>query len=452
MASKRRMVHILLPIILIMLTAQPIFGTGFGRSLIKLERTWTVVSVAGNHIDFDGALIINDSNQHVLSVLTDPPMEVVAKDDGSIHLHYNGTMSGSTMKLKGTAVVDVNYDTDIQSDPPLPPGASTLNFTNLTRPDDAIIRQAKLLSKNISILTTIRNLVDWVHNDIAYNISCWDQSFPATEIFQLRQGVCVEYSHLLISMARSIGLDTRYIGGYVYSNSWQPHAWVEVKVPGYGWLPVDPTFDQAGILESSHVAVSQGADQSSNFDLLLSEQAGAVLEADDSLDIMSSTPDPKGASVGIAFDNNTYVVTTEISNSRPRYVFGLYDMATQDGYLAGERTLLLLQPSIDTDRFYILNRSILKPNFIYDIPLHADFNDAHVDLSIEIMPPSPSPPQQTSEPQPPQCLLPVILLLMAVLAVVVPWAMVEFIAVRRLPRLDFPRFMKGKARARRRDI
>ncbi len=449
MTRNRHALYALIPIILFILSAQPLFAANFGRSLIRIERTWTVLSPQGSHIDFDGALVLNDSNQHVVSIATEPPMDIAVKDDGSIRLHYSGIMNAPQMKLKGTAVVDVDYDTDLSADPPLPPAQTALNFTNITMPDEPIRLQAKALSQGDSTLSTIRNLVDWVHNDIAYNISCWDQTYPAAEVFQLRQGVCVEYSHLLISMARSLGLDTRYVGGYVYSNSWQPHAWVEIMVPGYGWLPADPTFDQAGILDSSHIGVSEGEDQASNFDLLLSEQAGAVLEADDVLEIMSSVPDPKGASISMAFDNNTYVVTTSINNSNPRFVFGLYDMATQDGYLSGERALLLLQPSAGNDRFYILNRTILKPNFIYDIPLQADFNDAHADLSIEIAPPSPSSPSQAAEPEAPQCLLPAVLLLMAVLAVVVPWALSEFISVRRLPRLGFPKFLKGRDKARR---
>ncbi len=59
-------------------------------------------------------------------------------------------------------------------------------------------------------------------------------------------GSCSEYSFVYIAMCRAAGLPARYTGAITvrgddasYDDVY--HRWVEIYLPGYGWLPVDPS-------------------------------------------------------------------------------------------------------------------------------------------------------------------------------------------------------------------
>ncbi|HFE53386.1 MAG TPA: transglutaminase [Bacteroidetes bacterium] len=59
-------------------------------------------------------------------------------------------------------------------------------------------------------------------------------------------GSCSEYSFVYIAMARAAGLPARYVGSVVVRGDDASlddvfHRWVEVYLPGYGWVPVDPS-------------------------------------------------------------------------------------------------------------------------------------------------------------------------------------------------------------------
>ncbi len=71
---------------------------------------------------------------------------------------------------------------------------------------------------------------------------------PIDHILEMGQGVCQDYAHVMIAVARSWGVPTRYVSGYVSVdkagiNSPQSatHAWVESLLPGLGWTEFDPT-------------------------------------------------------------------------------------------------------------------------------------------------------------------------------------------------------------------
>jgi transglutaminase-like putative cysteine protease len=91
------------------------------------------------------------------------------------------------------------------------------------------------------------------------------------EVLTRREGVCQDFAHLVIAMCRSVGLPARYVSGYLFTVDdstgadttddvvhVQTHAWVEVAVPGYGWLALDPTNQQE--VGPRHVKIGHGRD------------------------------------------------------------------------------------------------------------------------------------------------------------------------------------------------
>ncbi len=85
-------------------------------------------------------------------------------------------------------------------------------------------------------------------------------------------GVCQDFAHLLIAIARKRGLPARYVSGYlVPRRTAEPgasieeviggqasHAWTEVYIPQFGWLGQDPTLGRPVGLQ--HVRIAYGKD------------------------------------------------------------------------------------------------------------------------------------------------------------------------------------------------
>jgi len=75
------------------------------------------------------------------------------------------------------------------------------------------------------------------------------------ETITSRSGSCRDYAVLMIEGARSLGLAARFVSGYIFSPRSQKeasvgggatHAWVQIYLPGAGWVDFDPTNDIVG--------------------------------------------------------------------------------------------------------------------------------------------------------------------------------------------------------------
>jgi hypothetical protein len=351
----------------------------YGYSRVNVERTWSINNSKGIPAYLQAALSVNSTSQKIISVDLAPGMTQEMRD-GVLWVTYNHTPDTDALVLRADVVAEVNYDPHILSDTPV--SGTRLNATNLTEADDGIRMQARSLAKDDSSLETIRSVTQWVYENVAYDLSYWGKSEPATTVFRDRRGVCVEYTHLLISMMRSLGFDTRYVSGYVYSDGWQQHAWAEVLLPGYGWLPVDPTFDQVGVLDSTHFGMYYGQDQSDIYDSLFTSSDNVSLDASNLPYVLLVQPDPKGANISVSTNNDTSTIDVTISNSRHEFMFGRYFLNLPNGYGPDSSEILLLQPDQSVHRFKGLNRSLFKPGYTYTIPITASFNDATAESTL----------------------------------------------------------------------
>ncbi len=74
----------------------------------------------------------------------------------------------------------------------------------------------------------------------------------ASQVLQNGKGVCTDYSVLYTALCRAAGIPAMIVQGIpVFSILNEPgkelsygHAWVEIKLPGYGWIPVDVTSEE----------------------------------------------------------------------------------------------------------------------------------------------------------------------------------------------------------------
>jgi len=89
-----------------------------------------------------------------------------------------------------------------------------------------------------------RNIYDYLRLKMIYKrIGGWD---IAPTVLQRGSGSCSEYAFIYIAMCRAAGLPARYVGSVVVrgedaSFDFVYHRWVEVYLPNYGWVPVDPS-------------------------------------------------------------------------------------------------------------------------------------------------------------------------------------------------------------------
>ncbi|GAC1326939.1 MAG: transglutaminase family protein [Candidatus Dormibacteria bacterium] len=82
------------------------------------------------------------------------------------------------------------------------------------------------------------------------------------EVLEKRVGVCQDFAHVLLAIARHAGWPARYVSGYLLPTAkevvGESHAWIEVATPGGQWVGLDPTHGL--VVTDRHVRVATGRD------------------------------------------------------------------------------------------------------------------------------------------------------------------------------------------------
>lgn len=89
---------------------------------------------------------------------------------------------------------------------------------------------------------------------------------PIDDALKARAGVCQDLAHIMIAMARRVGIPCRYVSGYLSpsrdghdrSADGATHAWAEAYLPPLGWVGFDPTNDV--LAGERHLRVAIGRD------------------------------------------------------------------------------------------------------------------------------------------------------------------------------------------------
>jgi transglutaminase-like putative cysteine protease len=87
-------------------------------------------------------------------------------------------------------------------------------------------------------------LMGAIHERLRFEIDATNSGTTATEAFQAGHGVCQDFTHIFLAAARSLGMPTRYVSGYLHRPEQivqeAGHAWAEAHVEGLGWVSFDP--------------------------------------------------------------------------------------------------------------------------------------------------------------------------------------------------------------------
>ena len=195
--------------------------------------------------------------------------------------------------------------------------ARELSFTSILRlchspQDEAAIEQnlaryARIypFSYDPDDMTDLARLIARQYSDPRHQLDRWARSFLATNgptqtmallaamtrqikrqfTYQIRQepgiqqpietlargtGTCRDFAVLMMEAVRCLGFAARFVSGYVHSPHASPsehlgggstHAWLEIYLPGPGWVEFDPTNNIVGSRDLVRVMAVRDAEQ-----------------------------------------------------------------------------------------------------------------------------------------------------------------------------------------------
>jgi transglutaminase-like putative cysteine protease len=102
------------------------------------------------------------------------------------------------------------------------------------------------------------NMIRLINERFTYCKGITNAASPITDLLQHGSGVCQDFTHLMIGMARALGIPARYASGLLhpdgrrgesalpateaagYRGFTQTHAWCELLFPSTGWIGFDP--------------------------------------------------------------------------------------------------------------------------------------------------------------------------------------------------------------------
>lgn len=122
------------------------------------------------------------------------------------------------------------------------------------------------LRKGGDPLSSLMEMSRTLHAAFRYEPGSTAVDSPIEHILETGSGVCQDYTHVMIAIARSWGIPSRYVSGYLHREGvpgeqtpeGASHAWAEFLLPDLGWFGIDPTNDT--IADHRHVRIAVGRD------------------------------------------------------------------------------------------------------------------------------------------------------------------------------------------------
>ncbi|MEJ0020894.1 MAG: transglutaminase family protein [Acetobacteraceae bacterium] len=191
------------------------------------------------------------------------------------------TFAGETDRLCFDSGVTLEHTEAALPDYQLEPGANTFPFTyaledqpDLIRalerdePSEQVDRWADTLlpkARPCGTMAMLRTMTRRIREDFAYSRRDERGVQSPSETLQRRRGTCRDFAWLMIDAVRSLGLAARFVSGYIFVpvtpaatavGGGATHAWLQVYLPGAGWVDFDPTNSIIGNRNLIRVAVA----------------------------------------------------------------------------------------------------------------------------------------------------------------------------------------------------
>ena len=116
----------------------------------------------------------------------------------------------------------------------------------------------------------LADMTQWIRHSMTY-IARLDEGVQTPyETLRRQSGTCRDFATLMIEGVRQLGYAARFVSGYLYTpwlddgnpanlGAGATHAWVQVYLPGAGWIPFDPTNNLIGGTDLIRVGVARHA-------------------------------------------------------------------------------------------------------------------------------------------------------------------------------------------------
>ena len=216
-------------------------------------------------------------------IATHPRTQLYAYTDhfGNAVYHFNILREHSELRLDAQSVVEVNQFW------PLPAAADSLewqryNPLNLKAEHYDFLGVSEFVPQSPELmdfiakrglekpeedtLTALKRLNSTIYAAFDYEVGITEVHSPIAHALKEGRGVCQDFAHIMIAVARGWGVPARYVSVYLYhrrqdkdrSGQDATHAWVEAFLPSFGWVGFDPTNNI--MAAERHIRVAVGRD------------------------------------------------------------------------------------------------------------------------------------------------------------------------------------------------
>jgi PKD repeat protein len=177
--------------------------------------------------------------------------EIKANETVSVKANYQVIMSEFVLNENPEEIKapeDENYDKLVRE--------YTKSEKSINSDSEAIKNKAAdIVGQETDPLIVAEKLYNFVIDNMDYD---WEryaaserENLKASELLDIKKGVCEDYSVLYAALCRAAGIPVKYIAGLPVMSIERDaddelesgHAWNEIYIKGYGWIPVDATSE-----------------------------------------------------------------------------------------------------------------------------------------------------------------------------------------------------------------
>ncbi|TXC82432.1 transglutaminase family protein [Paraburkholderia azotifigens] len=117
-------------------------------------------------------------------------------------------------------------------------------------------------------MTLLRSMTLEIKNSFTYVRRTEKGVNRPADTLRLRCGSCRDFAVLMMDAVRSLGFAARFVSGYIFVPDYDAtlgggatHAWLQIYLPGAGWVDFDPTNSIVGNRHLIRVAVAWNYEQ-----------------------------------------------------------------------------------------------------------------------------------------------------------------------------------------------
>ena len=239
---------------------------------IQLENP-TSLSILGGELFV--SLIINDTLRHyvMLSNFTSSAGDPTTLNDGSGKVYacwsnltiepgqsFNATLDYDVLSFAIRYSIDSHLITNYDKHSDL--------YQKYTQPEQLVQSDApEIVAEARSIVKGAQGIHDMVfsiYSFVTSHVHYTSETEERGALWALVNGTgdCSEYSYLFVALCRAVGIPARVNVGFGFQGSQgsmvEGHMWAEYYLQGYGWVPVDPTWNVFDAIDEKHFATMKG--------------------------------------------------------------------------------------------------------------------------------------------------------------------------------------------------